>query len=261
MHRVTPLNAAYIAYTGGGARATVDKVSDDPMMQEMSGNFMKGETRSKIESPQNYGFTSVVMPATKGKDGQIEESAEAFISFMGGNRSFPVATVMDDRRYRLKELKPGDTAIYDHQQQQLHFNKDGAYLTGNTGKKIRMQLADVDQKSGQGASAQPTVGPTQQAASGGGGGQAASSQGGVKDGGQKARYEKQSKQYHEIGKDQTDQMNKKHRITLDDEDTMIIIKKDGEPGVYLGGDPDKGHKFAKVVTTAGPSKNVYARIP
>ena len=53
------------------------------------------------------------MPATKGKDGKIEECAEAYLSFLGGNRSFPVATVMDDRRYRLKELKPGENAQYD----------------------------------------------------------------------------------------------------------------------------------------------------
>jgi hypothetical protein len=29
-------------------------------MQEMGGNMMAGENRSKVESPQNYGFTSVV---------------------------------------------------------------------------------------------------------------------------------------------------------------------------------------------------------
>src|SRR6478609_635551 len=103
MHRQNPLQAGYVGYTGSGARALVDEISDNPMMQEMKGSFMTGENRDKIESPQNYGFTSVVMPATKGKDGSIEECAEAYINFLGGNRSFPVAAVMDDRRYRLKE--------------------------------------------------------------------------------------------------------------------------------------------------------------
>src|SRR6478609_3215084 len=107
MHRQSPLTAGYVGYTGGGARALVDEINDGPMMQEMKGSFMVGESREKIESPQNYGFTSVVMPAKKGKDGQVEECAEAYINFLGGSRSFPVASVMDDRRFRLKELKPG----------------------------------------------------------------------------------------------------------------------------------------------------------
>ena len=31
---------------------------DNPMMQEMAGSFMKGESREEVEAPQNYGFTS-----------------------------------------------------------------------------------------------------------------------------------------------------------------------------------------------------------
>ena len=100
MHRATPRNTSFRSFSAGGARALVDKVSDDPMMQEMAGSFMKGESRDKVEAPQNYGFSSVVLPAKKGKDGQIEECAEAFMSFIGGNRSFPVCSMMDDRRHR-----------------------------------------------------------------------------------------------------------------------------------------------------------------
>lgn len=39
---------------------------------------------------------------------------------------------------------------------------------------------------------------------------------------------------------------------------IVANSEDGK--VYLGGDPEKGHKFAKVLTEKGPSKNVYARI-
>ena len=263
MHRFTPLAAAYVAFTGGGARSVVDKINDDPMMQEMTGNFMRGETRKAIEAPQNYGFTSVVMEATKGADGLIKESAEAFISFMGGNRSFPVATVMDDRRFRLKGLKPGDVAFYDHQQQQFHFNEKGGFLTGLKGKKLRFSLADPDEKQQQQqqASAQPSVSAHANGGSsstGGSGGAQGGQQAGVKNGGQKARYEKESKQYSEITPDKNKSMNKKQEIWLDDDDTAIIMK---EGKVYLGGDPDKGHIFSLVVTVDGPSKNVYARLP
>src|SRR5262245_20307798 len=154
MHRAAPFSTATRAYSAGGVRSVVDKINDKTLMQEMGGTHMKGETNDKIEAPQNYGFTSVVMPGTKDKDGNLTEGAEAFISFMGGDRSLPICQVMDDRRYRLKELENGDTAFYDHTQQQFHFNKDGAFLTGLNEKKIRLQLADVDQqqKQGQGGS-------------------------------------------------------------------------------------------------------------
>ena len=113
MHRQSPLSQAFVGYSGGGVRALVTEVADTLMMQEMKGSFMMGEAREKIESPQNYGFSSVVLPAKKGQDGKIEEAAEAYLSFLGGNRSFPVASVMEDRRHRPMGLKPGENAQYD----------------------------------------------------------------------------------------------------------------------------------------------------
>lgn len=165
MHRMTPRNAAYVGYTGGGARATVDNVDDGSMMQEMKGNFMKGEQRQKIEAPQNYGFTSVVLPAKKGKDGQIEESAEAFMSFMGGNRSFPVAGVMDDRRHRPMGLKPGENAQYDDLGQMTLMRRNGLFL-------LSLDSEDESQSQSGGGAQGKEAGPEQQAeggASGGGG--------------------------------------------------------------------------------------------
>ena len=49
MHRQTPLTAGFVGYTSGGARALVDEINDKPMMQEMKGSIMYGETREKIE--------------------------------------------------------------------------------------------------------------------------------------------------------------------------------------------------------------------
>jgi phage gp45-like len=91
MHNATPLNTSLRSYTAGGARGVVDKVDDSKLMQEMGGNFMANETRSSVESPQNYGFTSVVFDSEKDGQGNIKSSAEHFTSFMGGSRSFPVA--------------------------------------------------------------------------------------------------------------------------------------------------------------------------
>ena len=183
MHRATPLNTSIRAYTSGGSRSVVDQVDDKPAMQEMGGNFMANETRQAIEAPQNYGFTSVVRDADKGSDGKITASAETFIGFMGGNRSFPVSGPMDDRRYRLKQLEKGDVAIFDYLQHQLHFNKDGAFITGLQDKKIRMALHKVEDQQQQSGGASPSLhdGST-------GGGSSSSSQQKTK--GQTQRYQK-----------------------------------------------------------------------
>jgi hypothetical protein len=145
------------AYDSGGARTIIDTVDDDRLMQEMAGNFMKGESRKEVEAPQNYGFSSVVRPATKGQDGQIQECAEGFISFMGGNRSFPVCTVMDDRRYRPRSLKPGENSQYDDLGQMTLLRRSGLYL-------LSLDSPDDSQQQSSGGAA-----PT--AASGGSSGQ------------------------------------------------------------------------------------------
>jgi phage gp45-like len=218
MHRATPLHVAARAFTSGGARSVVDKINDGTLMQEMAGNFMKGETRDKIESPQNYGFTSVVMGATKGKDGKISESAEAFISFIGGNRSFPVAGIMDDRRFRLKDLKEGDVAFYDHLQQQFHFNKDGAFLTGRTDKKLRMQLIDPEQQSSGSSSSKDVA---ELAASGSDGQQQSQS----KNKGQTARYQKESKKFVDITSDNVEVSHDK-KIGMKSEKTISMTAQE-----------------------------------
>src|SRR5262245_56906189 len=103
MHKVSPLAAAFRAFSAGGSRALIDSVNDKSLMQESNDTQgMHSESFPKMEAPQNYGFSSVVSKATKGKDGKITGSAEAFVSFMGGSRSFPVCSMMDDRRHRIK---------------------------------------------------------------------------------------------------------------------------------------------------------------
>jgi hypothetical protein len=148
MHRATPLNTSFRAYTAGGARTMISAVDDMKMMQEMAGNFMKGETRDKVESPQNYGFSSVVRAATKDAQGIIKEAAEGFISFIGGNRSFPVCAIMDDRRFRPMGLKEGENAQYDDLGQMTLLRRAGLFLLSLDGPD------DSQKQSGQGGGGQ-----------------------------------------------------------------------------------------------------------
>jgi hypothetical protein len=148
MHRATPLNTSFRAYTSGGARTMIHSIDDGKMMQEMGGNFMKGENRDKVESPQNYGFSSVVRAATKDAQGMIKEAAEGFISFMGGNRSFPVCAIMDDRRFRPLGLKEGENAQYDDLGQMTLMRRAGLFLLSLDGPD------DSQKQSGSGAPGQ-----------------------------------------------------------------------------------------------------------
>ena len=160
VNRSTPASTVQRAYDGGGARVMIDTIDDSKLMQESTNPVgMRGESWPSPESPQNYGFTSVVADATKGAKGMIQNCAEGFMSFMGGNRSFPVLGVMDDRRHRLKNLAmdaaKGAVAMFGLKEwgQQFLNTDDGMYMTGNVQNKIRMAL--VQNQNGQTQTQQP----------------------------------------------------------------------------------------------------------
>ncbi|HEX4715269.1 MAG TPA: hypothetical protein VH164_10110, partial [Ktedonobacteraceae bacterium] len=80
-----------------------------------------------------------------GIQGKIMASAESFMSFMGGNRSFPVMGNMDDRRHRLMNLDKGDSGMFSTQgaKQQFHMStQDGMFGTAPNDKTMRFALLD-----------------------------------------------------------------------------------------------------------------------
>ena len=258
MHRATPANSSFRAYVAGGARSVVDKVDDGKLMQEMGGNFMKGEARQAIEAAQNYGFTSVTMDADKDKDGNITGSAETFISFIGGNRAFPAAGNIDDRRHRLKDLEKGDVAMFrtKDDQQQFHLTGDGGFWSAPEGKTVRMQLVPKKQQQQQ----QKGAGTHDAGSSGGsagnepGGGQQEN-----KPTGQQAvrKDGKDSAYYVDVTTDKTTASGANVHLKLGDKKTYVHVADDKQ--VYLGGEKGQG-KFAYVLTVDGPSVNVLAKV-
>jgi Bacteriophage Mu Gp45 spike protein len=244
MHRATPVNSSFRAYTSGGARTCINQADDSKLMQEMAGNFMKAETRSKIESPQNYGFTSVVMDADKDSNGQMTGSAEGFITFPGGNRSFAVCGVMDDRRHRLKGLEKGDVAMFrtKDDQQQFHMTQDGGYWSGPDSKTLRMQLVPQQQQQ-QGQQGQ-------QGQNGQGQGQQQKGQSPVYKDGQNSAL------FFDVTKDATRASGKMVKGMLDDGKTYLHLTNQQ---AYVGGESGKD-QFAPIMTSSGPSDNSFARI-
>lgn len=143
MQRATPLDSSFRAYVSGGARGCTHEADDTKKMQEVKINFMKNETRDKVERPQNYGFTSYFRKAEV-KNGQIEKCAEHFTQFMGGNRSFPVCEAVDDRRYRMFNTEEGEVTIYDDQQQSVKLKRKE--IQTRSQKRITLRLIkDEDQ--------------------------------------------------------------------------------------------------------------------
>jgi phage gp45-like len=299
MHRATPFNSSFRAFTSGGARSVVTEVNDLLGMQEMAGHFMANEARKAIESPQNFGFTSVVMDAIKDKIGAIIGSAETFISFMGGSRSFPIAGNMDDRRHRLTGLEKGDNAMYTTKgrKQQIHMSADGTFMSAPQNKTMRMALIGEDSEedmtsatfqaavakaeapggggareiarlilAARGITLDPGVDPLPPGinplADGGSSGAAGAGGAGGAGGGQQQ------------GQQSLKDKNTKAKLYVDitkDKTTMAgkeahMKLDDGNTyvhvktnKVYAGAESSKG-KFALVVTLKGPTKNVYGKI-
>jgi phage gp45-like len=279
MHRQTPANSAMRGYYGGGSIGVVDQVDDTKLLQEMGGNFMSNETRSGVNAPQNYGFTSVVFDAEKDGMGNIQSSAEHFTSFMGANRSFPTA-IMDDRRHRMFKLEKGDTAMFRGRGdfQQFHMTQNGGFWTAPRDKIVRMQMVDQDSQSnstyqqgggqsGGGAGAQSihpqrvrnvrdgqeAVMPFDGTSGNGSGGQ------GQQQKGQEAIYQKgqQSFRFVEVTKDKTRMGGTECHMCLSDGNTYLHCNSDKQ--VYVGGKAGSG-TFDKLVTLSGPCSNSLGKL-
>ena len=209
VYRHTPLASAMRGYTAGGSRASIGPIDDSKLMQETNNcQGMRGEFWGRMEAPQNYGFTSVTAdPDEDEKTGMRKDSAEGMVSFMGGNRSFPVMGPTDDRRHRLfnlaKDAAKGAVAMFGLREwgQQFLNTEDGMHMTGNKEKKIRISL--VENKNGK----QQQQGQQQQADAGGGRGGATSGSGTQqKEKGQKTLHKEQTDiAIEQNGKDTTSQ--------------------------------------------------------
>ena len=84
------------------ARAVVRLINDAARAQELQLDLLAEESQDGVERLQNYGFTSHPF-----------DGAEAIVASVGGLRSHMIALVVEDRRYRLTGLAPGEVAIYD----------------------------------------------------------------------------------------------------------------------------------------------------
>ncbi len=83
------------------ARAVVAQVRDSSTLQTLQLDVLAAETRDGCERFQPYGLSAVPFAG-----------AEAVVLFVGGLRDHPLVIGVDDRRYRKRNLQPGEVALY-----------------------------------------------------------------------------------------------------------------------------------------------------
>lgn len=106
-------------------RALLALVDDARKMQEVQVELLDGESRAVAERFQDYGFTSVP-----------EEGAEAIALAVGGSRSHMVVVAVDDRRYRKRDLKPGEVSVYSRFGDYVLLREDGTIEVKASGKVL-----------------------------------------------------------------------------------------------------------------------------
>ncbi len=110
------------------ARVVLTRVDDGPGVQAVQASGLADEL-VEAERFQNYGFTAVPLPG-----------AEAVAVFCGGLRSHGMVIAVEDRRYRLKGLKPGEVAVYDDQGQSFVLTGEGIRIV--TAKSIEIEAGE-----------------------------------------------------------------------------------------------------------------------
>lgn len=109
-------------------RGVVRLVNDAGGLQRVQVELYRGELR-ELDRVQDYGMTSVPLPG-----------AEVVTGSVGGSRNHSVVICIDDRRYRLKGLKPGEVALYTDEGDTIHF-KRGRIIEINAGAEVIVNTA------------------------------------------------------------------------------------------------------------------------
>jgi phage baseplate assembly protein V len=115
-------------------RAILMAVKDDKAIQQVQVSALAGETMDKVESYQQFGFTSNPPPGTEG-----------IILALGGNRENMVLIATDNRELRKKNLEKGESAFYTHDGTYIYLKKDGQ-IEIKTATKITVDCPETEFK-------------------------------------------------------------------------------------------------------------------
>lgn len=82
-------------------RGVIKLVDDKTKVQKIQASLLAGELKDGLERYQEYGLSTNPPSGT-----------EALVVFCGGSRNNGVIVATGDRTFRLKELQPGEVALY-----------------------------------------------------------------------------------------------------------------------------------------------------
>lgn len=114
------------------SRAVLKLVDDAAKLQGVQVALLDGEARATVERFQNYGFTSVPFA-----------EAEAIAVGVGGSRSHMVVLVVDDRRFRKKDLAEGEVALYTDEGDYVLL-KRGRIVEVKAGARLRVDAPEAE---------------------------------------------------------------------------------------------------------------------
>ncbi|WP_431276283.1 phage baseplate assembly protein V [Variovorax ureilyticus] len=108
-------------------RGRITTGNDAGMVQTQQVQIGELETRDNTKRVAEYGFTSMPLPG-----------CHAVVIFVGGDRSNGVIIGTNDQNARMKNLQPGEVAIYDDQGQSVYITRSGIVINGG-GKPIEIE--------------------------------------------------------------------------------------------------------------------------
>lgn len=106
-------------------RAILRLVDDARQVQEVQLDLLEGESQDAVERFQNYGFAAHPHPG-----------AEVLALSPAGLRSHLIAIVVEDRRYRLKNLAQGEVALFDDLGNVIKLGRDRIVIVAASAAEI-----------------------------------------------------------------------------------------------------------------------------
>lgn len=116
-------------------RVLMSIVDDAKSIQTAQVQGLAGEVLEDVERIQQYGFTSVPL-----------KGAEGVAVFPGGERSFGLIIATDDRRYRVRSLRPGEVCLYTDEGDTIKFLR-GKHIQVKSGGEVSVVAPQVEIKA------------------------------------------------------------------------------------------------------------------
>lgn len=145
------------------SRGVIKSVSDTNKIQQIQASLLAGELKNGLEHYQGYGFTSVPL-----------NGMETLVVFCGGDRSNGVVVAVGDRKFRLKEMKQGEVAIYTDEGDYIKLARERKiqvntlHLEVNASETISYKTKKVNIEATEGVTiTTPTVSASQNISAGG----------------------------------------------------------------------------------------------